>query len=523
MSDVIEYPPIEEMLKALEEKREKVRAMGGEDAIAKQHSRNKLTARERIGRLFDAGSFTEVMMHGHHQSNSPLMQDRDTPADGVITGFGTIDGRLACCGAYDFTVMAGSMGMIGEMKMTRLRKWALEKRVPFVWLLDSAGARVQEATGYLFPGSGGLFYEEVQMSGVIPLVAAVMGPCSAGTAYIPGLSDFVPMVKGNASMALAGVHLVRAATGEEITEEELGGSKVHCEISGCADIEVKDDDECIAVIKKYLSFFPSSVHGEPPAIEPSDDPDKLVDELRHIVPTNPRKPFDVKKVIELIVDNGEFFEIKPKFAKAVVTAFARLHGKPVGFVASQPRAIGAVLDNNSADKAARFVSLCDAFHIPLVFLQDVPGFMVGKAVEHAGIIRHGAKMIHAVSAATVPKITIVLRKAYGAGYFAMCGREFGADAVFAWPTAEISVMGPEGAVNIMGRKMIEMAEDKDEMRKMLIAQFKDLIDIYRSAGWGFIDDIIDPAETRKILIRSLKLAEGKRLERPYKKHGVSPV
>ncbi|MCB9475836.1 MAG: acyl-CoA carboxylase subunit beta [Deltaproteobacteria bacterium] len=514
---------MDEMIERLEKKRAKVRAMGGEEQVKKQHDRNKLTARERVDLLFDEGTFTEVMMHARHQSQSPLMQGKETPADGVITGFGLVDGRMVCCGAYDFTVMAGSMGMISELKMTRLRKWALEKRVPFVWLLDSAGARVQEATGSMFAGSGGLFWDEVQMSGVIPLVAGMMGPCSAGTAYIPGLSDFVPMVKGNSSMALAGVHLVKAATGEDITEEELGGSKVHTQISGVADLEVKSDEECIETIKEYLSFFPSSVNEKPPRLTPTDDPERAEEELLSVVPTNPRKPFDIKKVIELIVDHGKFFEIKPKFAKAIVTGFARMDGQSVGIVASNPKGMGGVLDNNSADKAARFISLCDAFHIPLVFLQDIPGFMVGKKVEHEGIIRHGAKLIHAMSDATVPKITVVLRKAYGAGYFALAGREFGADMIFAWPSAEISVMGPEGAVNIMGRRMIEQSDDPEGTRAMLIAQFKKMIDVYVASGWSFIDDVIDPRETRGRIIRALKLAEHKKVERPYKKHGVSPV
>ena len=518
-----EYPTMKEMIKELEERRKTICNMGGSKAVDRQHSLNKLTARERIDLLFDKGTFTEVMMHAHHQSNSPLMKGRKTPADGVITGFGEVDGRLVCCGAYDFTVMAGSMGMIGEAKMTRLRRWSLEKRIPFIWLLDSAGARVQEATGSQFAGSGGLFYEEVQMSGVVPLVAAVMGPCSAGTAYIPGLSDFVPMVKGQSSMALAGVHLVRAAIGEQITEEELGGSKVHTSISGVADLEVASDEDCIRIIKKYLSFFPSSVNDAPPRVTPTDDPDRSEEVLVDLVPTNPRKFFDMKKVIKAIVDHGEFFELKPRFAKAIITGLARMDGYSVGIVASQPKFKGAVIENDSADKAARFISLCDAFNIPLVFLQDVPGFMVGKAVEHAGIIRHGAKMIFAMSNATVPKITVVIRKAYGAGYYSMCGREYGADAVFAWPCAEISVMGPEGAVNIMGRKMIEQAPDKKLMRDRLLAEFRSLIDVYVAGGQACIDDIIDPRETRSKIIRALRLAVNKKVERPYKKHGISPV
>src|SRR5919204_608076 len=326
---------------------------------------------------------------------------------------GHVDGRRVAIAAYDFTVMAGSMGMTGELKVSRLRELTLKQRMPLVWLLDSAGARIQEAAGSLFAGSGPLFREEVEMSGVIPLVAAMLGPCAAGTAYIPGLSDFVPMVVGQGAMALAGPHLTKAVTGEDISMEDLGGARVHCRVSGVGDLEVKDDPECIDAVKRYLSHFPPNCEERPP-LRPTDDPDDRMSEaLLDIVPESSRQPYDMYDVIAEIVDDGEWFDIKPKFAKTIITCFARFGGQPVGIVANQPKQLGGILENDSADKAARFINLCDAFNIPLVFLQDVPGFMVGSKVEHAGIIRHGAKMLYAVSRATVPKIIRGLRMAAG--------------------------------------------------------------------------------------------------------------
>jgi methylmalonyl-CoA decarboxylase subunit alpha len=324
----------------------------------------------------------------------------------VVTGYGKVDGRMVAIAAYDFTVMAGSMGMTGEIKVARLRELALSKRMPMVWLLDSAGARIQEAVGSLFAGSGHLFREEVVASGVIPQVAALMGPCAAGTAYIPGLADFVPMVKGRGSMALAGPHLVRAAVGEDVTQEELGGSRVHCRKSGVGDLEVGSDEECIEKIKAYLSFLPSHNEQAPPVRETADPVDRADEELLDVLPESNRKPYDMYEVIRRIVDDGEFFDMKPQFAKTIITGFARFGGRPAGIVANQPKHLGGILDNDSADKAARFVNLCNAFGIPLVFLMDVPGFMVGTKVEEAGIIRHGAKMLYAVANATVPKITV---------------------------------------------------------------------------------------------------------------------
>ena len=499
--------------------------MGGPERVQRQHDQNKLTVRERIDVLFDEGTFAEHGLLAHHQSQSPAMQGKFTPADGVLTGIGKIDGRNVAVIAYDFTVMAGSMGMVTEIKATRMRELALRERIPLVWLIDSAGARIQEATGSMFARTGDLFREQVIMSGVIPQVAAMMGPGAAGTAYIPGLADFVPMVKGNSNMALAGPHLVKAAVGEEVTAEDMGGSKVHCKISGVADLEVPDDEACLEAVRKYLGFMPSSNLTEAPFVEPSDPADRRAEELYDIVPANPRQAYDVHKVIAALVDNGDFFPMKPEWARNLVTGFARIGGRAVGIVANQPKFLGGALDVNSADKAARFVWLCDAFHIPLVFLMDCPGFLVGSAVEKQGIIRHGAKMLFAVAEATVPKVTVVLRKGYGAGYYVMNGRAYEPDLIIGWPTAEISVMGPEGAVNIIFRKQIEAMPEAEqaEARNNMVSVIREQISPYVAAGWSFIDDVIDPADTRGVIAHALEAAATKKVERPWRKHGVLPV
>src|ERR687883_1697990 len=507
----------------LHERRAAARLGGGEEKITKQHDAGKLTARERIDLLVEPGSFTELGLHaGIHYSVRGL-EDREAPADGVITGYGRVDGRMVAVAAYDFTVMAGSMGMTGEIKVARLRELALTKRIPFVWLLDSAGARIQEAVGSLFAGSGHLFREEVVASGVIPQIAALMGPCAAGTAYIPGLADFVPMVKGRGSMALAGPYLVKAVTGEDVTQEELGGSRVHCRKSGVADLEVGDDEECIQRIKDYLSYFPSNCEEQPPHSPTTDPVDRMDEDLLDVLPESNRKPYDMYEVIRRIVDDGQWFDMKPQFAKTIITCFARMGGRPVGIVANQPKQLGGILENDSADKAARFINLCDAFNIPLVFLQDVPGFMVGSKVEHAGIIRHGAKMLYAVSRATVPKVTVVVRKAYVAGYYVMCGKAYEPDLIVAWPTAEISVMGAEGAVEIIGRSMIEASDEPERTRAELVENFRQIIDPYIAAGNAMIDDIIHPRETRPVVCRALEMAASKRVDRPWKRHGGVPV
>ncbi len=517
------------LVEDLHARRAAIKLGGGEEKIARQHEQGKLTARERLALLIDTdeatgeSTFVELGIHGRPHFSQRAMDGKEAPADGVITGYGKIDGRLTAVCAYDFTVMAGSMGMTGEIKVTRLRELALTKRIPFVWLLDSAGARVQEAAGSLFAGSGALFREEVITSGVIPQVAALMGPCAAGTAYIPGLADFVPMVKGRGSMALAGPHLVRAAVGEDVTQEELGGSRVHCRKSGVGDMEVSSDEECIERIKHYLSFMPQNCESAPPLRPVSDPIERADEELLDVLPESNRKPYDMYEVIRRIVDDGEYLDIKGQWAKTIITCFARFGGRPAGILANQPKHLGGILDNDSSDKAARFVNLCNAYSIPLIFLMDVPGFMVGTKVEAEGIIRHGAKMLYAVANATVPKITVITRKAYGAGYYVMNGRAYEPDLIVAWPSAEISVMGAEGVVEIAFRKQVEEAEDPAAKKAELIEGFRKIFDVYIAAGNDLIDDVIDPRETRATICRGLEMAQGKQVQRPWKRHGVVPV
>src|SRR5947207_190317 len=438
--------------------------MGGPERVERQRSKGKMPVRRRVDLLLDPGTFVEYGLLADHMDPGLAAAGRDHLAvDGMVAGVGEIEGRRVAVCAYDFSVMGGSMGMVGERKTARMRDLALRWRIPIVWLLDSAGARIQQSAGSTFAGAGALFREQVTLSGVVPQVAAMLGHCAAGTAYIPALADFVPMVKGTSSMALGGRHLVKAATGEDVTEEEMGGSAVHTKVSGVADLEVADDHECLATVRRYLSFFPSHNQEAPPVRETSDPVDRRAEELYEIVPTAPRRAYDVRKVIQAVVDDGEFFPMKPDWAKNIVTGLARVGGHPVGILANQPMVLGGALDVNSADKAARFVWLCDAFGIPLVFLQDVPGFIVGSAVEKQGIIRHGAKMLYAISEATVPKITVVMRKAYGPGYFQMNGPPYEADYIVAWPTAEISVMGPDGAVNIIYRKQLAEIPEGDDL------------------------------------------------------------
>ncbi len=509
----------------LKARRQKNLAMGGKEKIAKQHERGKLTVRERIDLLFDKDTFVEFGLLAQQQAVRGGEPDGDgTPADGVVTGHGEVEGREVWVIAYDFTVMAGSMGAVGEQfKAARVRELALRYRRPIVWLLDSAGARIQEASGSTFAGTGYLFYDQVVMSGVIPQVAAMLGPCSAGTAYIPGLADFVPMVKETSSMSLGGARLVKAATGEDVTDHDMGGSQIHCYESGVGDNEVADDHECIAMVRRFLSYLPSSNTEEPPFRDTGDAADRSVDGLEKIVPTNPRAAYDVKRVIKAVFDRDSWFEIKPAWAKNIVVGFARAGGHSVGVVANQPMQKGGILDSDSADKAARFIRMCDAFNVPLVYLMDVPGFIVGSQVEKEGIIRHGAKMLYATSEATVPKVTVIMRKAYGAGYYVMCGKGYQPDLIVAWPLAEISVMGPEGAVNIIFNKQIEASSNPEETRAQLIDTIRTQINPYLAAGWAMIDDVIDPAETRRVIIRGIEQARNKKVERPWRKHGNIPV
>jgi len=522
-------PTMREMVAELEARREAARAMGGADKVEKQHQRGKLTARERMARFFDDGVYFEIGTHGTQMGLAAGPDGTDKPpADAVVCAFGKVDGRMVCAAAYDFTVKGGSIGYTGEEKVTRLRAMCLRGRWPMVWFIDSGGARIDPGSSHpdmisLFAGSGHLFREQVLMSGVVPQVAAMVGPGAAGTAYIPGLADYVPMVKNVGSLALGGPPLVKAVTGQEIGEQELGGSKVHCEVSGVGDGEFEGDEACLAATKKYLSYFPSSCDEEPPVIASADPIDRRDEALLDLLPESTRKPYDMYKLIRSVVDHGDLLDVKPRWARSVITCLARIGGRPVGIVANQPMYLGGILDVDSADKAARFIQICDAFNVPLVFLQDVPGFMVGSKVEHAGIIRHGAKMLHVMSAATVPKITVVVRKAYGAGYYVMCGRAYEPDLIVAWPTAEISVMGAEGMVGIAARKLFGGADPPPDVRKQIVDTIQKNIDVYKVAGWGLVDEVIDPRDTRRAIAWGLELARHKRVERPAKKRGVVPV
>ena len=505
-------------MEELERRRSQARKMGGEARLSRQKERGKLDARARLDLLLDPKTFREIGLLATHLGKL----DSPTPADGVVCGTGFIESRPVCVASYDFTVLGGSIGPVGERKVARLRELALRERIPMIWLVDSAGARLSadpEEAAWItsFADTGYLFREQVVMSGVVPLVAAMVGPGAAGTAYIPGLADFVPMVRGTSSLAIGGPYLVKSIVGEDVTEEALGGSKVHTEVSGVADLETANDAECLAAVRDYLSYFPSRAGEKPPRRTSSDPADRREEALLDIVPHNPRQAYDVHKVIAAIVDGGQLFEIKPRWARNIVTGLARIDGWPVGIVANNPMQAGGVLDVNAADKAARFVNLCDAFEIPLVFLQDVPGFMVGSKVEQQGIIRHGAKMLYAVASATVPKLTVVLRKAYGAGYYVMNGRAYEPDLLVAWPGAEISVMGAEGMVAIAANK------ETDEVKKQLAEAIWPHIDIERTAALGYVDDVIDPRETRPLLAHYLTLCQGKQVERPWRKREVAPV
>jgi acetyl-CoA carboxylase carboxyltransferase component len=525
---------MDDRLNQLHERRALFSKMGGQERVAQQHAKGKLDARLRIARLLDPGTFVEQGMLATDRGLLPEEWPRPSPADGVICGTGRIFGRMVAVAAYDFTIYGGSIGFVGETKVARLRELALRNRMPMIWLVDSAGARIHTESSFggaggtgieisKFADSGYLFREEVVMSGVVPLVAAMMGPGAAGTAYIPGLADFVPMVKEKSSIAIGGPYLVKSVVGEEISEEDLGGSKIHTRISGVADLETESDDACLDAIRQYVSYFPSHCQEKPPRVAPEPPPAGADERLVRVLPEHTRQAYDMTKLLRDVVDGGRLFQMKPMWARNIITAFARIDGRSVGIVANNPMFYGGVLDVNASDKAARFINLCDAFNIPLCFFQDVPGFMVGSKVEQEGIIRHGAKMLYAVATATVPKLTVIVRKAYGAGYYVMCGRAYEPDLIVAWPTAEISVMGPEGMVSIAARKMIETAEDPAEMKQQLADAIRPQIDPMRVAALGLIDDVIDPRETRASLIRGLELTENKKVERPFRRREISPV
>lgn len=508
----------------LRQRREEVLQMGGPEKVAAQHAAGKMTVRERIDLLFDQGTFREFGRLAWHNSLSPEMEGKHTPADGVVTGWGEVNGRIVCVVAWDYTVIAGTMGEVAENKAARMREWALNQRVPIIYLVDSAGARVHEQRGAAIITGGATFFTQSNMSGVIPQLCAVMGPGAAGTAYLPALCDFVVMVRRTSNMALAGPPLVKAVLGEDISAEDLGGADMHNEVSGVADMAVDDDKAAIQALKDYLSYMPSHNKEKPARVEPNPRDPELDAKIETVVPVPVRRGWDMYDLINLIVDDGVRFDMKGNFAKNIITCFARIDGRVVGVVANQPKALGGAIDIDAADKAARFMQICDAYNIPLVFLVDTPAFFPGSKMERQGIIRHGAKMLHIVSTVTVPKLVVFVRKAYGGGIIVMAGgTSFNPDLLVSWPAAEIGVMGAEGAVNIIKRKKIMASDDPEKTRREEVAAFQKLTEPLVAARQALLDEVILPNETRTVLADHLKLTENKVDERPWRKRGIIPV
>ncbi len=507
----------------LEEKRKKALEGGGEERIKKQHEKGKLTARERIEKLLDEGTFVEIGTFAESRATDFGMEKKRFPGDGVVTGYGTINGRLVFVYAQDFTVLGGSLGEMQAQKITQVMDLALKNGAPIIGLNDSGGARIQEGVDSL-KGYGEIFFRNTISSGVIPQIAVIMGPSAGGAVYSPAIMDFVIMVDKTAHMFITGPQVIKAVTGEEIDFEGLGGAMVHNSKSGNAHLIANDDEDALLLVRELLDYLPQNNMEDPPVVETDDPPDRMDYSLDDIIPEDPKKSYDVKDVIERIFDRNSFFEIHPYFAQNIVVGFARLHGKTVGVVANQPKVYAGVLDIDASDKAARFVRFCDSFNIPIITLEDVPGYMPGVAQEHGGIIRHGAKLLYAYSEATVPKITVIMRKAYGGAYIAMGSKHLRTDIVYAWPNAEIAVMGPEGAVNIVFRKEIAKAEDPEKRREELIKEYRDkFANPYFAASRLYVDDVIYPHETRPRLIQALNMLENKREERPMKKHGNIPL
>jgi len=510
---------MEGKMNELREKMAEVEQGGGPDKIEKQHEKGKLTARERIALLFDEGSFNEI---------DTLVTSRYEDAqaglgEGVVTGYGTINQRLAFAYSQDFTMQGGSLGEMHAKKISKVMDLALKNGAPLIGINDSGGARIQEGVDAL-SGYGQIFYRNTISSGVIPQISVIAGPSAGGAVYSPALTDFIFMIDKTSRMFITGPQVIKMVTGEEISSEQLGGAMTHNKTSGVAHFMAEDENACFAQIKELLEYLPSNNLEDPPCLEPEDDPTRETPDLLEIVPEDPNRSYDVREVISRVVDHGKFLEVQAHYAQNIVIGYARLNGKCVGIVANQPRTLAGCLDINCSDKAARFIRFCDAFNIPLINLVDVPGFLPGKDQEYGGIIRHGAKMLYAYSEATVPKITLIMRKVYGGAYLAMCSKDLGADQVLAWPIAEIAVMGPEGAANIIYRKEIEEAKNTQEVRDEKIKQYRDkFANPYIAASRGYVDAVIEPQHTRCQLINSLEMLTNKREERPQKKHGNLPV
>jgi acetyl-CoA carboxylase carboxyltransferase component len=504
----------------LQERRDKAVQGGGESAIAKQIAMGKLPARERISQLLDIGSFFEYDLFIEHEAREFGMEGKNLAGDGVVIGTGTINGKPVAIYAQDFTVAGGSLGSMHARKITKIMDYALRMRIPLIGINDSGGARIQEGVNSL-AGYGEIFFRNTLASGVIPQLSVILGPCAGGAVYSPALTDFVFVVDKISKMFITGPEVIKSVLGEEIDMESLGGARVHSEITGNAHFFAHSEQECFEQIKTLLEYIPSCNECRATSSKSTEPLKKY--QIDKIVPVDPTKPYDVRDVIKAITDSSKFFEVQELWAANIVVGFGRIDGRVVGFVANQPLVLAGVLDCDSSDKAARFIRFCDAFEVPIVTLEDMPGYLPGVDQEHAGVIRHGAKLLYAYSEATVPKVTVILRKAYGGGYIAMNSRHLRADFVFAWPLAEIAVMGPEGAANIIFRKEIMEAEDPEAMRKQKVEEYKKkFANPYVAASKGYIDSVIDTAETRKYLIHALSVSEKKVVKRPSKKHGIPP-
>ncbi len=496
---------------------------GGQKRIDDQHAKGKLTARERLAILFDEGSFVEMDTFVHHRCHNFNMAEVKAPGDGVVTGYGTVDGRLVCAYAQDFTVLGGSLGEYHAEKIVKIQNMALKMGAPIVGLNDSGGARIQEGVNSL-SGFGKIFYNNTISSGVIPQISVIMGPCAGGAVYSPAIMDFVFMVDKTSQMFITGPQVIKTVTGEDISHEALGGAMTHNSISGVAHFIGKNDEDTLRQVRELLSYLPSNNLEKAPVYSSNDDVNRMIPELNEIIPENPNKAYDMYEIIRKIADDGARFDVMPYYAKNIITCYIRMNGQTVGVVASQPKFAAGCLDINASDKAARFVRRCDAFNIPLLTIVDVPGFLPGTGQEHGGIIRHGAKLLYAFCEATVPKVTMIVRKAYGGAYIGMCNKELGADMVFAWPSAEIAVMGAEGAANIVFRNDIQNAEDPVVKRKEKIAEYEEKFNNpYRAAEMGYVDDVIEPATSRQRIISAFDMLESKRESLPPKKHGNIPL
>jgi acetyl-CoA/propionyl-CoA carboxylase carboxyl transferase subunit len=514
---------MDDRVEELREKKRKAELGGGEDRIEAQHERGKMTARERVDYFLDDGTFNEVDTLREHRSTNFDMADREMPGDGVVTGYGEVDGRKVFVFAHDFTQMGGSLGEAFAQKVSKIMDKAIETGCPIIGLNDSAGARIQEGIDSL-AGYADIFHRNQLASGVVPQISAIMGPCAGGAVYSPAITDFIFMVDETSHMFITGPDVIETVTGEEVGFEELGGAKTHATESGVSQFTRAGEEEALDDIKYLLSFLPQNNVEDPPRVQPWDDPEREPDDLMDIVPEQPQKPYDMRDVIERVADENSYFEVAEEYARNLTMGFARLDGHSVGIVGNNPHVNAGTLDIDASLKGARFVRFCDAFNIPILTFVDVPGFMPGTEQEHNGIIKHGAKLLYAYSEATVPLLTVITRKAYGGAYDVMASKHVEADVNYAWPTAEIAVMGPKGAVNVLYDDELEDAEDVEARRQELIDEYRDAFaNPYTAAERGFVDDVLEPQETRKRLITDLEVLRSKRKDNPDRKHGNIPL